>query len=261
MKNNPSIDSKIFELAQFQFKNEKVVQEFISKIPIKKTDTVIEIGPGHGMITKNLAPHCQEVIAIEYDESNKQFLSDLCKIHSNILPVWQDFLAYSLPNKPYQLVANIPFNITRKILQKVITAEIIPEVICVVIQKEVCEKICRPENEHTLLSAYIQNYYHNKIIKTFQRNDYLPTAHVDTVALLLEIKSNLPTFNKSEFFNFISIAFDSPGQPLKNRLKKHFTFNQLKKVSSNLKINLEAPPYTLSTNNWRSLFETHQKLN
>ena len=260
MKKIPPIDTKTFELAQFHFRDEKVVQDFISKIPLKSTHTVVEIGPGQGMITKNLAPIFKEVLAIEIDESNKKILSDLCHKYSNINLIWHDFLTYSLPIKPYQVIANIPFNITRKILQKIVTADVLPEVLCLVIQKEVSDKICRPENEHTLLSAYIQNFYQCKIIKTFQRNDYQPPAHVDTVGLLLELKANQPSIDKIEFFNFISIAFDSPGQPLKNRLKKHFTFNQLKRISSNLKINLASPPFTLSTDNWKLLFETYQEL-
>jgi 16S rRNA A1518/A1519 N6-dimethyltransferase RsmA/KsgA/DIM1 with predicted DNA glycosylase/AP lyase activity len=77
----------------------------------------------------------------------------------------------------------------------------------------------------------------------------------------MELKKEAPSINKKDFFQFIATSFESPGQPLKTRLKKHFTFNQLKKIASNLKLNLEAPPHTLTSDNWLRLFELNQKLN
>ena len=153
------------------------------------------------------------------------------------------------------------FMLLKNILEKIITAENIPEVLCLILQSEVSEKICRAENEHTLLSAYIQNFYQLKVINNFQRSDYQPPAHVDTVALLMEAKKEIPVIDKAEFFRFISTTFDSPGQPLKSRLKKHFTYIQLKKIASNLKINLEASPHTISSKQWISLFGLKNKLN
>lgn len=257
----PANNSKIHDLAQFQFKNSATVKEFISLIPLNNNDLVLEIGPGLGAITKILTPLCKDVIAIECDLTCKETLNEIGKQNTNLHLVWQDFLTYSLPKTPYKIISNIPFNLTRKILQKIVTSENIPSVFCLVLQTEVSEKICRKDNEHSLLSAYIQNFYHLKIIKTFQRHDYHPPAHVDTVALLMEMKQEAPLLNKNDFFQFLSTSFDSPGQPLKSRLKKHFTFNQLKKISANLKINLDGPPHLLSSKNWLNLFELYQKLN
>ena len=261
MSDAPFKKSKTFDLAQFHFKSDRTVEDFIALTPISKSDLIVEIGPGSGRITKALAPLCAEVIAIELDSEDSNPLKEIAKKHANIKLIWMDFLQHTLPTTPYKIVANIPFNQTRNILQKIVTDKNNPTLICLILQTEVSEKICRAEREHSLLSAFIQNFYSLTTIKTFQRNDYQPMAHVDTVALLMEIKNELPKINKADFFQFIATTFENPGQPLKNRLKPYFTYNQLKKISADFKINLNSAPHTLTSQNWLNLFELHQKLN
>lgn len=252
---------KTFELAQFHFKNDTTVQELINLIPLNNTDLIIEIGPGQGAITKMVAPLVKELVAIELDKTRENDLDALQKLNPNCQIHWMDFLKFTLPKSSYKIVSNIPFNQTRNILQKIITNENLPELICLILQKEVSDKICRNEGEHTTLSAHIQTFYHCKTIKTFHRNDFTPPAHVNTVAQLMELKKELAPINKELYFNFIETTFENPGQPLKNRLKKHFTFKQMKRIAADLKLNLDQPPHSLTTDNWLKLYNLHQKLN
>jgi len=252
---------KTFELAQFHIKNKGIVQELIQSIPLHKSDLVIEIGPGLGVITQTMAPLIKELIAIELDKTRENDLAIALKPHTNCQVYWMDFLKFTLPKSPYKIVSNIPFNLTRKILQKIITSENLPDLVCLILQTEVSDKICRQEGEHTTLSAHIQTFYKCKPIKTFQRDDFSPPAHVNTVAILMELKPDAPIINKALYFNFIETSFENPGQPLKTRLKKHFTFKQIKRIGSDLKINLELPPHTLTTKNWLNLFNLHHQLN
>lgn len=261
MKPLESQNKKTLELAQFHFKNETIVNELIKLIPLNNTDLVIEIGPGLGVITKTMAPLVKELVTIELDKTREIDLAPLLKLHTNCQIYWMDFLNFTLPKSPYKVVSNIPFNQTRKILQKIITSGNLPSLICLILQTEVSEKICRPEKEHTTLSAHIQTFYNCNPIKTFQRTDFTPPAHVNTVALLMELKNDPPPINKELYFNFIETSFENPGQPLKNRLKKHFTFKQIKRISADLKLNLDLPPHTLTTTNWLNLFNLYQQLN
>lgn len=261
MKPFEAQNKKVFDLAQFHFKNEATVQEFIELIPLNNSDIVIEIGPGLGAITKIVAPLVKELIAIELDKTRENDLASLQKLHTNCQIHWMDFLKFPLPKSSYKIVSNIPFNQTRNILQKIITNENLPSLICLILQTEVSEKICRNEGEHTTLSAHIQTFYQCKTIKTFQRNDFTPPAHVNTVALLMELKKDHAPINKELYFNFIETTFENPGQPLKNRLKKHFTFKQLKRISTDLKLDLNQSPHSLTIDNWLNLFNLNQKLN
>ena len=104
--------------------SKKLVSELLDKTNLNDDDTVIEIGPGKGIITEELSKKCKRIIAIEYDNKLSASLKETFSEDSKIQIIEQDFLKYKLPNSgEYKICANIPFNLTADIMKKVLEFE------------------------------------------------------------------------------------------------------------------------------------------
>ena len=117
--------------------SKRLVSELLSKSNITSEDTVIEIGPGKGIITEELSKKCAQVIAIEYDKELAHLLQESFANKSNVKIIEHDFLKYKLPNDGvYKICANIPFNLTADIMKKVLEFENSPTDIYFIMQYE-----------------------------------------------------------------------------------------------------------------------------
>ena len=118
--------------------NKNLVRNLIVKSKLEKNDTVIEIGPGKGIITNLLAEYVGNVIAIEYDENLFRILVSQNKFE-NIEYVYGDFLKYHLPSKQrYKVFSNIPFQITADIIKKITEDNNSAEEIFLIVQTTCC---------------------------------------------------------------------------------------------------------------------------
>lgn len=253
--------NKIFQFAQFNFRDKQIVQKAFSDLPFDENDTIVEIGPGQGLITEIILKKAKVCLAFEIDKSLAPQLNKMVENNTNLKIVWGDFLSSSLPNYPYKIVSNIPFNLTRPILEKIITHLILPDLIILVMQTEVCEKIARKQNENTLLSAFIGTFYQAKILNNFDRKDFQPPAHVNVSLLQMKQINNTENFDRKKYLDFLTTIFENPGQNTKQRLKKLFTYPQIKRLTLELKLPVNEAPYKLSSEQFKKLFLLHQKLN
>ena len=253
-------NNKTFHLAQFNLKPSIKLSQILSYVPLDSNDVVVEIGAGKGQITKYLLPKIKKCITYEIDKSLQQDLDQLQQTYQNLEIKWENFLTAQLPKDPYKIVANIPFNQTRHIIEKIFFAETLPTLQALILQKEVSEKIARPPTQNTLLSAFILSFYTAEIKHQFQRSDYSPEAHVDTTLLLLQLKLSTNPINRQQYLHFLTTLFDSPGQPLKNRLKKIFTYTQIKKIALDYQIKLEKGPHSIPPQTYLGLYQLYRKL-
>ena len=227
-------------MEQFQFKK-KFGQNFLkddsipSKIifysQIPEDTLVIEIGPGAGSLTKQLANHSKQVLAYEIDTSLEEVLDQNLVSYSNIQIIYDDFLQRNIREdlKDFQykhlyVIANLPYYITTPILMKSIESGIIVDKIVVMVQKEVGDRFCaKPKSRNYGSITVFLNYYF-EINKLFvvSRNCFIPKPNVDSVILSLTRKEEiLHVTDFSLFSKLVRDSFQYKRKNLRNNLKSY----------------------------------------
>src|SRR4030043_2274654 len=156
-------------LGQNFLMNKFKLRKIADALEFKKGDTIIEIGPGHGELTKEIRNKNKEVkiITIEKDEKLAKDLKNKIynlKLDKNIEVIEGDALKilptlntkYKIQNKKYKLVGNIPYYITGYLLRILGGLKLKPSIIVLTIQKEVAQRICVRPPHMNLLAASVQ---------------------------------------------------------------------------------------------------------
>ena len=175
---------------------------------------VLEIGPGTGMLTRELVKRAKKIIAVEADtmlaaqlESDfAQEISDgrLTLISADI----RTFDLASLP-QPYQVVANIPYYLTGEIFRMLLSSEHQPSALTLLVQKEVAERIARAKKE-SLLSLSVKAYGVPTYEFTVPRGAFLPAPKVDSAVLSVRAISRKYFHTREKehlFFELIRAGF------------------------------------------------------
>jgi 23S rRNA (adenine-N6)-dimethyltransferase len=185
-----------------------LVRNLIKLSHINCNDFVIEIGPGKGIITSILAISCKKLLAIEYDHELYKILHSRFLNSKNVTLLHQDFLKTDLPNAPYKVFSNIPFNMTADILNKLLNADTPPLDLYLVMQKEAVFKYSgEPYCENCLKSLGLKPIYDVKIIHHFSPRDFYPRPKAEIVLVHFHKKNfcdidMLPMTDWYDFFGF-----------------------------------------------------------
>ena len=226
----------------------RLVKELIGHSTIKKSDTVLDIGAGSGVISSALASRSNKVIAYELDPRMVQKLRDNLAKFDNVTVVQQDFLQAELPNEPYKIFANIPFHLSSPILKKLTESPRRPRAIYLIVQKQFANKLLIDRPGFTgMFGAQIAPLYAARVRRRLQKTDYWPAPAVDTV--FIELKRHdqqiIAEDRLAAYRDFIADCFADP---------KIFTKMPLDKVGA-----VGKRPSELSTGEWVDLFKLQQK--
>jgi len=205
-----------------------VLKKVILAAELKKDDIILEIGPGTGILTKELAKTAKKVIAIEKDQKMCRVLKDLLKCWNveNVEIVQGDILKsniqYLISNIHYKVVANLPYYITSPVIRKFLEAESPPELMVLMVQKEVAKRICASPPDMNLLAVSVQFYAKPKIIGYVSKKSFWPKPKVDSAIIkLTPINTNRST-DPHEFFKVAKAGFSQPRKQLINNLGQLF---------------------------------------
>lgn len=259
----------------------KVLDRIVEAAELSPSDTVLEIGPGLGVLTEELVGKAGEVLAIEKDEKLAKILNNELGIMNkgNIKIINNDALEFEPSNynlKPenpegapqsrgYKLVANIPYYITSKILQKFLSGENKPSLIVLLVQKEVAERICASRGGHSLLSISVQYYGKPEIIATVPRTSFFPAPEVNSAILRIKIQPDRiqnPASEK-EFFKMVRAGFRARRKTLFNNLKAGTDLGggQIEEILDKMGIASNARAQELNLRQWQELTDSiSQKL-
>lgn len=238
--------------------SKKLVVDLLNESNIGREDVVIEIGPGKGIITEQLAKKCRKIYGIEYDfylyEKLKLKFFD-CK---NIELLYGDFLKVDLPYKDkYKVFSNIPFSITAEILHKLTFSPNPPEDSYIIIQEEAARKYAGKQyNRESLRSLLLKPHFDLKIIHRFKNTDFVPIPKVSAVLLHInKRKQSLIEEHEAEIYkDFIAYAFSMRGKNLKERVKHIFSHEQFRQISHSMEFQSTIGPIDLSFEQWLGLF-------
>jgi 16S rRNA (adenine1518-N6/adenine1519-N6)-dimethyltransferase len=211
-------------LGQNFLTDETVVHSIIDAARLSPEDTVIEVGPGLGILTEELAKYAGSIIAVELDDNLAKRLKKKMSDRNNVIIVNADILKTDpavLPvNKGYKVVANIPYYITSPILQHFITASIHPSLMVVMVQKEVGETITAGLGKLSVLAISLQIYTRPEMVIKVPAASFYPVPKVDSMVVkftfLPEPLVNVDSV--SNFLDFVKTGFTSPRKLLPNSL-------------------------------------------
>lgn len=246
-------------LSQNFIKDPFVVKELLNASSISSNDLVVEIGPGRGIITKQLISRAKEVIAVEKDKELYRCLLQELSQDPKLRLINKDFLYWNLPTKPYKVFSNIPFNITAEIVDKLLKSENRPTEIYFILQTEAAEKYLGGEIE-TQSSILAKFFYDIEILGQIDRTAFTPKPQINISFIRFKLKNQSPIDQEiyQQFRNFVIFGFNQWKGDIFNAYKKVFSFNQFKNINKNLKIN-NLKPSQLDLDQWLDFFEIYQK--
>lgn len=195
---------------------------------------VIEIGPGLGSLTEQLAKSAKTVLSFEIDGRLIPILQESLSAYSNVEIIHEDFLKADWAeilqkrnriNEPFHIVANLPYYITTPIIMKIIESGLPFETITVMMQKEVADRIgaIPGTKNYGSLSIAIQYYTEAEIVMTVPKTVFIPQPNVDSSILKLIRRKAKPLQLKNEalFFQVVKASFAQRRKTLANNLGSH----------------------------------------
>lgn len=212
-----------------------ILQKMIHAAKIDQTSGVIEIGPGIGSLTEQLALAANKVVAFEIDQRLLPVLQDTLAAYTNIKIIHQDILQadlhktieqYFTSNLSLHIVANLPYYITTPILMNILQQQIPVERITVMLQKEVAERMAAGPNtkEYGSLSIAVQYYTEAHIVMDVPKTVFIPQPNVTSSVLQL-VKRDSPlvqVMDEQLFFFIVQASFRHRRKTLRNNLISSF---------------------------------------
>jgi 16S rRNA (adenine1518-N6/adenine1519-N6)-dimethyltransferase len=200
------------------------LEKIVQAAEIRPSDTVLEIGPGLGSLTRYMAAQATKVVAVEIDEKLFPPLEANIAPYQNIQLVHGDILGIEpeeiIEQKDYLVVANIPYYITSAVIRHLLEANPRPRRIVLTIQKEVAERICANPGDMSLLALSVQVYGRPYIATNIPARAFFPAPKVDSSVLVVDI---YPTPFVDEdlldnFFLLIKAGFSQKRKKLRNSI-------------------------------------------
>lgn len=260
-----NIGEKIYakkSLGQNFLKSEGALKKIITGGNVTKKDTVLEIGPGHGALTKKLLETGAKVVAIEKDreliselqETFKEYITkkQLVLIEGDILNI--DIAKLKLGT--YKLIANIPYYITGEIFRLFLEETIQPKTIVVLIQKEVAERIMAKDKKQSILALSVHVYGEPSIVSIVPRGAFVPSPNVDSAILVINNISKKYFKDKGQektFFTLIRKGFSHKRKRLYQNIKDIFP-KMTEESFQNLGFNKNARAEDLKLEDWFRFF-------
>lgn len=212
-------------LGQHFLKDETIACQIADSLVGDEYKTVLEIGPGMGILTKYLLQKSFETHVIEIDKESVEYLK-AHYLHLSDRIIEADFLKINIadyfPNQQLAIIGNFPYNISSQIVFKTLAnRHLIPE-FSGMFQKEVAERIAHKEGSKTygILSVLTQAFYDVTYLFTVDKSVFDPPPNVQSGVIHLKRKENyeLPVDEKL-FYNVVKTAFNQRRKTLRNSLK------------------------------------------
>lgn len=257
--------------------NENVINEIIKIADIRSDDVILEIGPGLGILTKELIKKAKKVVSIDLDKKccavvRKELSqsSNVQVVHENILNVSNQEILDLLYDKKnaqgeYRVIANIPYIITSPILKKFTEQAPVAQDMILLVQKEVAKRVTAKPGRLSILGIAVQLYCESRYIITVPSYDFYPSPQVDSAVIhlikhdkyckLLQEKG----ITVKEFFQIVKIGFSNKRKKLYNNLASglHIDANTAKQLLINANINEHVRAQEISIEQWIEIILVH----
>jgi len=232
----------------------RILQKIILSCDLKPEDTVVEIGPGQGVLTRLIAPQVRKLICVETD-------SDLIE-PLRVLPIeiiHADFLQWDMGHLPdgIKVIGNIPYYISTPIVEKLIENRTRFSEAFLTVQLEFGQRLTAKEGgkDYGSLSCFAQYYADIKMLFKIKNTCFKPAPKVDSCFLRLDRKpqAQMPSCNEEFLFELIQTAFQQRRKNIVNSLKGLVGKEKLEGSLKALGIDLNARAENLTLSNYIEL--------
>lgn len=231
LKNNKPNIKPLKSLGQNFLVDENIVDKIVDSLNIQNNDTILEIGPGTGALTRKIAKYDNPLLLVEIDERSVNYLKKQFEDRKNIKIIPIDFLKFNfndLKLENIKIIGNLPYYITSQILFKISEHSSMIDECVFTVQKEVAERItAKPGNKDYGFLTVVVNYF-SEAEKLFniKPGAFSPPPKVMSSVINLKIKKDIPNnSDKDNFFKFVKAAFSTRRKKLSNSLKSYISTN------------------------------------
>lgn len=236
-------------------------EKLAQAIDAQKGETILEIGPGKGALTRELLKTGAPVVAIEKDEALVKELKETFKkeIASGHLRLVSDDIrnvdAHSLQLSRYVLAANIPYYITGEIIRQFLETDIPPRALALLIQKEVADRIIARDGKESILSISVKAYGRPSVVAKVTRGNFSPPPSVDSAILRIEnvSKQFFNDFSERHFFELVRLGFSSKRKLLLSNVAKQYPRSNVEAAFQHVGLAVNARAEDLEIENWKHL--------
>jgi 16S rRNA (adenine1518-N6/adenine1519-N6)-dimethyltransferase len=265
------------KLGQNFLKNSEAVKKIVAAANLTADDLVLEIGPGKGILTKELAKFAGKVVAVELDNVLCKLLRNNFSNNKNIEIVEGDILKTNLQNilgllvpkrgtkspRDYKLIANIPYYITSPIIRLFLESETPPNKMILMVQKEVAERITAKAGQMSILAISVQYYADTEILFEVGKENFDPVPEVDSA--IIKITPYFPSPLQGEggrrpdeikaFFRVVKAGFSAKRKTLINNLSNGLHLDKTLVEEKIKKVGLlpTARAQELSVEDWKKI--------
>jgi 23S rRNA (adenine-N6)-dimethyltransferase len=197
---------------------------------------------------------------VELDPRHCEFLRDRFRDDQHVSIVQADFLRFGLPSSPYKVVGNIPFGRTSAILRRLFHASSPLNDALLVLQREAAHRFSgSPHAPESLPSLLIKPEWQVEIVRHLRRADFEPPPHVETsvVWIARRIRPLVHATELDRYQRFVQSSFGKGGNTIVKCLRSVFTHTEMRRLGTDLRFRLDAPPSALTFDQWLGLFRFH----
>ena len=208
-------------LGQHWLHDDASLEAMVAAGEVEAGDTVVEVGPGLGTLTKKLVQKAEHVIAIELDDVLAPSLKDKVAAE-NLMVVHEDVLKFDFTKikSGYKIVANIPYYLTSNLIRTLLEGANPPSVMALLVQKEVAERIVAKPGQMSILAVSVQFYAEVALSRVVPAALFTPPPKVDSQIIQI-MRRERPLFEDVEtnlFFKIVRAGFSEKRKKLRSSL-------------------------------------------
>jgi len=257
MPNDQLIPKK--SLGQHWLHDQASLEAMCEAAQLTDTDTVLEIGPGLGTLTKLLVAKSKQVVAVELDKILAANLPITVRA-SNLQVVEEDILTFDFTSLPagYKVVANIPYYLTSNLLRTLSDTLNPPTRVALLVQKEVAQRVAAAPGDMSLLSVAVQFFWEVELGQVVPAELFTPPPKVDSQILILRRREPLlfPDIDIKPFFRMVRAGFAQRRKTLLNTLSSGLRLDrkEVTIICKSVDIDPKRRAQTLSLDEWHNLY-------
>ena len=264
-------------LGQHFLVDEEVLGLIVAAAELEPRDVVMEVGPGLGILTRELAGRAGSVVAVELDDRLAAILGQTLSSFPNVFIFNQSVLEIEpgaliretvpLPDSDgplhYKVVANLPYYITSAALRHFLEAEVRPDSMVVMVQKEVAKAIIAGPGDMSLLSVSVQFYAEPRLVSYVPAASFHPAPEVDSAVLRLNLHSQpaVAVNDEAGFFGLVRAGFSAPRKQIINSLANGLgrPRDEVLSILERAGISPRRRAETLSISEWAGLWRVYSQ--
>lgn len=212
-------------LGQHFLADTRIATRIVAAAELGASDTVVEIGPGAGVLTRRMVEQAGKVVAVELDQRLADELPGRLGLPANLEVRHEDAREVDVdelvgPKTAYKVVANLPYYAASPIVRRFLEGVRSPTGMVVMVQREVADAMNAKQGEFTLLSVATQFYAEPSVVTQVPARCFRPPPKVSSTVLKLAVRPEpaAPVVDREAFFTLVRAGFGAPRKQLRNSL-------------------------------------------